>query len=404
MTGTIPAELQHALHDLYRHLHAHPELSFQEHRTSELVEGKMQDLGFTTIRVAGTGIAAWLTNGEGPVVAFRADLDGLPVKEQTGLDYASTTVATAPDGTEVPVMHACGHDVHITCAIGIATLLSTDLTAWRGSVVFIFQPAEELAAGALAMIEDGLWDRAPRPEVVFGQHVGPARAGTLQVSIGPAMAVADAWRVTVHGRGGHGSRPEQAIDPVLIAAHIIVRLQSIVTREVAAQSASVITVATIKAGTKENVIPDSAEFTINIRHLDEKVRSRVLAAVRRVIQAEAQASGAKEPTVEELYTFPLTYNDPDVIEDVIPSMVRAVDMEHIVISPAQMGSEDVGHLGGSIGVPTAYWFFGGMADDVVDGLAPVPSNHSPHFAPVLEPTLSTGVRVGYAALLGRLVP
>lgn len=402
MTVTIPAELQLALHDLYRHLHAHPELSFQEHQTAELVEQRMHDLGFTTTRVAGTGVAAWLTNGDGPVVAFRADLDALPVRERTGLDYASTAVVTSPDGTEVPVMHACGHDVHITCAIGIASLLTADLGAWRGTIVFVFQPAEELAAGAMAMVEDGLWDRVPLPEVVLGQHVGPARAGTLQVSIGPAMAVADAWRVTIHGRGGHGSRPEQTVDPVLIAAHIIVRLQSVVTREVAAQSASVITVATIKAGTKENVIPDTAEFTVNIRHLDQAVRARVLDAVRRVIRAEAEASGAKEPTIEELYTFPLTYNDPDVIEDVISTMVRAVDMEHVVISPAQMGSEDFGHLGSSIGVPTAYWFFGGMGDDVVDGPGPVPSNHSPHFAPVLEPTLTTGVRVGYAALLGRL--
>lgn len=402
MTLSIPAELQRALHDLYRDLHAHPELSFQEHRTAGLVEERMQTLGYTTTRAGGTGLAAWLSNGEGPVVAYRADTDGLPVEEQTGLDYASTVRVPSADGTDVPVMHACGHDVHITCAIGVATLLAENLDAWHGTVVFVFQPAEEIAAGALAMVEDGLWDRAPRPEVIFGQHVGPARAGTLQVSIGPAMAVADAWRVTVHGRGGHGSRPEQTIDPVLIAAHIIVRLQSVVAREVAAQGASVVTVATIRAGTKENVIPDSAEFTVNIRHLDEKVRARVLHSVRRVIRAEAEASGAPAPTIEELYSFPLTYNDPDLIEGVISTMVRAIGMENVVISPPQMGSEDFGHLGSHIGVPTAYWFFGGMPDEVVDGTDPVPGNHSPYFGPVLEPTIGTGVRVGYAVLLGRV--
>lgn len=402
MTPTVSAGLQAELHDLYRHLHAYPELSMQEHRTAELVTERLEHLGYTTTRCAGTGVVAWLGNGEGPVVAFRADLDGLPVAEETGLDYASTMRGLLADGSDVPVMHACGHDIHITCLIGAANLLATHRQAWSGTVVLIFQPAEETATGALAMVQDGLWEKAPCPEVIYAQHVGPARAGTIQLSRGAALAVADAWKVTVHGRGGHGSRPEQAVDPVLLAAHIVVRLQSVVTRETPAQSPSVITVATFHAGLKENIIPRTAEFTVNMRHLDDTVRSRVLAAARRVISAEAAASGAAEPTIEELYTFPLTLNDHDVIEEVIATFTAEFGVEKVEITPAQMGSEDFAHLGSSIGAPCAYWFFGGLSDDVVDGAGPIPPNHSGRFGPVIEPTISTGVRAAYAVLLSRL--
>ncbi|QVQ54730.1 amidohydrolase [Spiractinospora alimapuensis] len=374
----------------------------QENRTAELIEERMRALGCETFRCGGTGVVAVLRNGDGPIVGFRADTDALPVQEDTGLDYASTARGTLPDGTDVPVMHACGHDTHVTCAIGAATRLAATPEAWAGTVVFLFQPGEETAAGAKAMVEDGLWDRAPRPEVVYGQHVWAGRSGGVELSTGPAMAMADSWRVTVHGRGGHGSRPEDTIDPVVLAAHMVVRIQSVTSREVPAQAATVVTVATFHAGLKENIIPATAEFTLNVRSLDPAVRERVLAALRRVIAAEAAASAAPEPEIEELYSFPLLVNDPEETASVRAALAAALGEDKVMDRPAQMGSEDFGHLPDAIGVPGVYWFFGGMPDAVVDGGDPVPTNHSPHFAPVLEPTLSTGVRAALAAILSRL--
>jgi amidohydrolase len=400
--AVVPAELRSTLHELYRDLHRHPELSMQEERTAALVGERMLELGFETLRVGGTGVAAVLRNGPGPVVAFRADTDGLPLAEATDLPYASTARGTLPDGTEVPVMHACGHDTHITCAVGAASLLAQARHEWSGTVVMLFQPGEETSAGARAMLDDGLWDRVPHPEVVYAQHVWPGPAGTVELSIGPAMAMADAWKVTVHGRGGHGSRPETTVDPVVLAAYIIVRIQGVVAREVAAQSAAVVTVATVHAGLKENVIPDTAELTVNVRNLDAHVRDRVLDALRRVIRAEAEASGAPEPQIEELYTFPLLVNDPAAAAEALEVLGGALGAEHVSTTPAMMGSEDFGHLPQALGVPGVYWFFGGTAPEDLAGPDPVPSNHSPRFAPVLEPTLSTGVVAAYSMLRHRL--
>ncbi|GEO97442.1 amidohydrolase [Kocuria turfanensis] len=405
MTTTVPevpTALRDNLHELYRHLHRSPELSMQEHATAELIRARMEALGCETFRCGDTGVVAVLRNGEGPVVGFRADTDALPLAEDTGLDYASTARGTLPDGTEVPVMHACGHDTHITSAIGAATLLAGDRDAWAGTVVFLFQPGEETAEGARAMLDDGLWDRAPRPEVVYGQHVWPGRAGQVEISTGPAMAMADSWRVTVHGRGGHGSRPEDTIDPVVLAAHMVVRMQSIVSREVPAQQSAVITIATFHAGLKENIIPPTAVFTVNVRNLDRAVREKVLAALRRVILAEADASGAPAPDIEELYTFPLLVNDPAETAALKQALGAALGEGNVLDRPAQMGSEDFGHLPDAIGVPGVYWFFGGTPDDVLDGGKPVPTNHSPFFAPVMEPTLTTGVTAAVTAILSRV--
>ena len=398
----ISADLREDLHSLYYGLHAAPELSMQEHETAALIRERMEGLGFETFVCGGTGVVAVLRNSDGPVVGFRADTDGLPVTEETGLEYASTARGTLPDGSDVPVMHACGHDTHITCAIGAATLLAQARNTWSGTVVFLFQPGEETAEGALAMLQDGLWDRAPKPEVVFGQHVWPGRAGTVEVSSGPAMAMADSWKVTVHGRGGHGSRPEETIDPVVLAAHMVVRIQSIVSREVHPQRSAVVTIASFHAGLKENIIPSTAEFTTNVRSLDPEVRDRVLAALRRVITAEAQASGAPEPEIEELYRFPLLYNDPEATEQLMSVLGSVLGADKVTDTPAQMGSEDFGHLAEAIGVPGVYWFFGGFPDGVVDGDDPVPSNHSPHFGPVIEPTLTTGVTAAFAAIMSRI--
>ncbi|AXH95432.1 amidohydrolase [Ornithinimicrobium avium] len=395
-------ELRERLHELYVHLHQHPELSMQEHETAALIEERMTGLGYEVFRCGGTGVVATLVNGEGPVIGFRADTDGLPLQENTGLPYASTARGTLPDGTDVPVMHACGHDTHITAAVGAATLLAQDRDAWAGTVVFLFQPGEETAAGAEAMVADGLWERAPHPEVIYGQHVWPGLAGTVEMTRGPAMSYSDAWRVTVHGRGGHGSQPENTIDPVVLAAHMIVRIQSLLSREVAAQKAAVITIATIHAGLKENIIPPVAEFTINMRNLDADVRQHLLAGLRRVIQAEAMASDAPEPQIEELYTFPLLVNDEAETGRVVDLLRGVLGEDQVIERPAVMGSEDFGTLPDAIGVPGVYWFFGGMSSEVVESDEPVPTNHSPFFGPVMEPTLSTGTTAAYEVLMSRL--
>jgi len=398
----ITPEFQEELHTLYRELHGMPELSMQEHQTAALIIARMKGLGYETFVSGGTGVVAIMLNGDGPVVGFRADTDGLPVAEDTGLEYASSARGTLPDGTEVPIMHACGHDTHITSAIGAATLLAGSRDTWSGTVVFLFQPGEETAEGAVAMIADGLWDRAPTPEVIFGQHVWSGRTGEVEVSTGPAMAMADSWRVTVHGRGGHGSRPEETIDPVLLAAHMVVRIQSIVSREVHPQNSVVVTIASFHAGVKENIIPAKAEFTVNVRNLDVGVREKVLAALRRVIAAEARASGAPEPEIKEMYTFPLLFNDPEATEALKTALAAVLGKDKIIDRPAQMGSEDFGHLPDAIGVPGVYWFFGGMPDELVNGDVPVPSNHSPFFAPVIEPTLTTGVAAAFTAIMSRV--
>ena len=400
--ATITDELREGLHELYRGLHAAPELSMQEHRTAELIQQRMEALGYEAFLCGGSGVVAVLRNGDGPVVAFRADIDALPVAEETGLPYASTARGKLRDGSDVPVMHACGHDIHITSAVGAATLLVGARGAWSGTVVFLFQPGEETSEGAEAMVQDGLWDKAPKPHIIYGQHVWPGRTGIVEVASGAAMAMADSWKVTVHGRGGHGSRPDESIDPVVLAAHMVVRIQSVVSREVDPLKAAVVTIASIHAGLKENIIPSQAEFTVNVRTLDSDIRERLLASLRRVITAEAQASGAPEPHIEELYTFPLLYNDPDATGQLKQALSAVLGADKVLDTPPKMGSEDFGHLAEVIGVPAVYWLFGGIPDEVVDGDLPVPSNHSPSFAPVIEPTLSTGVAAAYTAVMSQV--
>jgi len=399
---SLTEELRAELHGLYQHLHAHPELSMQEHRTAELIEQHLGGMGIENFRCGGTGVVGVLRNGAGPVVGFRADTDGLPIREDTGLDYASEATGTLPDGTEVPVMHGCGHDTHVSVLLTVARMFAANRDAWAGTLVLIFQPGEETAAGAAAMVADGLWDRAPKPGIIFGQHVMPGRAGTVSLAVGTAMAMADSLKVTVHGRQSHGSQPQDAIDPVVLGAHMVVRLQTIVSRELDPRQAAVVTVGTFHGGLKENIIPASAEFTLNIRTFEDDVRARVLAAVRRILAAEAAASGAPEPSIEELYTFPACYNEPAEAEALAGVLRGALGEDAVEVVPPVMGSEDFGHLAAAIGVPAVYWTFGGHPAEVLDGAGPVPVNHSPYFAPAMEPTLSTGVGAAVAALLSKL--
>jgi len=391
------------LADLYRDLHAHPEPGFAEHRTAGIAAERLRTLGYeVTTGVGRTGVVGVLRNGAGPVALLRADMDALPVLERTGLPYASTATTTGPDGSSVPLMHACGHDVHVTCLLGAAAELAADRSSWRGTLLVLFQPAEELGSGARAVLDDGLLDRFGRPDVVLGQHVAPLPAGVLGLTPGPAFAASDTLHVVLHGRGAHGSRPETSVDPVLMAAATVVRLQGVVAREVAGTETAVVTVGELHAGTRANVIPDSAALSVNVRSYDARVRERVLAAVERIVRAEAAASGAPaEPELTTGESFPAVVNDPGAC-----ARTRAgFEADHVagmVVDPGPVtGSEDVGLLATAAGVPCVYWLLGGadpaafagaasLADlaEVVRGL---PSNHAPDFAPVIDPTLRTGV-------------
>ena len=397
MTGNVTD-----LPDLYRDLHSHPELAFQEERTAGIVAGRLRDLGYETATGVGrTGVVGVLRNGAGPTALLRADMDALPVTERTGLPYASTARGTDGDGREVPVMHACGHDVHVTCLLGAAAELAANRSSWRGTLLLVFQPAEEAGQGARAMLDDGLFDRFGTPTVVLGQHVAPMPAGFLGLRSGPAFAAADALRVVLYGRGAHGSRPETSVDPVLMAAATVLRLQGIVSRELAATDTAVVTVGALHAGTKENIIPDEAELLVSVRTFDSGVRSRTLDAIERVVRGEAAASGApRDPEISVLTSFPAVINDTaacDRVREAFDSFFGP----GLVLDPGPVtGSEDVGLLAGP-GVPCVYWLLGGADPALFAGVASVaeaaeivrglPSNHSPLFAPVIEPTLRTGV-------------
>lgn len=399
------------LGELYRDLHAHPELSFAEVHTAAEVARRLRALGAEVATGVGrTGVVGALRNGTGPTVYLRADMDALPVAERTGLPYASTVRGTDPDGRDVPVMHACGHDMHVTCLLGALGLLAAGRANWQGTVVAVFQPAEELGGGAEAMLADGVLDRFGRPEVVLGQHVGPLPVGVAGAHPGPAFAAADTLRVVLHGRGGHGSRPETTIDPVVMAAATVLRLQTVVSREIAGGDSAVVTVGSMRAGTKENIIPDDAELMLSVRSYTPQVRDRLLAAIRRIVHAEAAASGAeREPEVEFVDGFPVLFNDPAATERTMAAL-RATLGEDRVIDPGPVtGSEDFGLFATAAGVPGCYWLFGGI-DPVAFAAAEqagtrdrdIPSNHSPFFAPLPEPTIDTGVTAMVTAALGWL--
>lgn len=388
--------------ETYLHLHAHPELSSIEYETAAFIERELAAMGIESYRCAATGVVGLLSNGEGPTIAFRADTDGLPIAEETGLSYASKATGTLPHGDPAPVMHGCGHDTHIASLLGAVRLLVENRDAWAGTLVLLFQPAEETAYGAKAMVADGLWDRAPRPEVVLGQHVMPLPAGTVALQPGPMASLADSWRITIHGRQAHGSQPELSIDPIVIGAAIVLRLQTIVSREIGHRTPAVVTVGTFHAGLKENIIPGSAQLSVNVRTPDVGVREQVLSAIRRIISAEAAASGAPEPTIEEINAFPQLVNEPTHTERVTAVFEDLFGADAIHRQALGMGSEDAGWLGDSIGVPTVFWAFGGFADELfADGATP-PGNHSPMFAPNPQLAMSTGIKAATAAILDSL--
>jgi amidohydrolase len=382
------------LRGVYRDLHRHPELSFQEHHTAGIVAGWLQNLGFEVMEgIATTGVAGVLRNGSGPAVLLRADMDALPVQEATGLSYASQV-----DG----VMHACGHDMHVTCLLGAASELAASRADWAGTIIAVFQPAEETAEGAAGMVADGLFDRVPRPDVVLGQHVAPIPAGTIGLRSGPAFAATDGLRITLYGAGGHGSRPEATVDPVVLAAATVMRLQGIVAREVSATDMAVVTIGALNAGTKSNIIPSQAELLLSVRTSDAAVRTRVLTAIERIVRAEAQASGAtREPLVEPTESAPAVINDAAAVDRTRGALAGVVGAERVIDPGPVTGSEDVGVLATAAGAPIVFWLLGGEdpavfahssgPQDMARIVGSLPSNHSPLYAPVEDPTIGIGL-------------
>lgn len=396
----------------YRDLHQHPELSHQETRTASEVAQRLTAWGFDVkTRIGGTGVTGILRNGDGAVVLLRADMDALPVRERTGADYASTVEATDAEGRTTAVMHACGHDVHVTCLLGAARLLSEHREAWKGTLIALFQPAEETGDGARSMLAGGLADAIPHPDVALAQHVLIGPSGTVGTRMGPVLSSADSVRITVHGRGGHGSMPQNTVDPVILAAFIAVRLQTVVSREIPPSEPAVLTVGSIRAGTKSNIIPDDAVLELNLRTYTAQTRERMLAAIERIARAESAASGApKEPDIEVYDSFPLTSND-----EAVTGKVSAAFHEHFGDRARELSlqtaSEDFSDVPTALGVPYAYWGIGGTDPElwrtaVANGTveSDIPSNHSPQFLPVMQPTLQTGTAallVAAGAWLGR---
>jgi hippurate hydrolase len=406
LLGSLP-DLLPMLEAAYKDVHAHPELSMQETRTAEIAAKHLRDNGYeVTTGVGKTGVVGVLRNGEGPTVMLRADMDALPIKEATGLPYASTASVTTASGETVPVAHACGHDMHVAWLVGVSALFSRTRKAWKGTLIALFQPGEETAQGARAMIDDGLFERFPKPEIVLGQHVMVGASGTVAGSAGPITSAADSLQIRLFGRGAHGSMPQASIDPVVMAASTVLRLQTIISREVAATDAAVLTVGVLQAGTKENVIPDEAIIKLNVRTFDAGVRKHVLAAIERIVKAEAQASGApKPPEITTLDSYPLNVNDKAASERVAEALRAHFGPDRVRHTGPAPASEDFGCFGTAGGAPSVFWFVGGTDPEVyakakAEGrINELPVNHSPHFAPVLHPTLETGVEAMVAATL-----
>lgn len=396
---------------IYKNLHQNPGLSLQEHLAAETASKHLRELdGFEVkTNIGGTGLVGILRNGAGKTVLLRADTDALPVKELTGLDYASNVrEVDVEDGIEKPVMHACGHDMHVACMLAAASTLHAAKASWKGTLVILFQPNEERAGGAKAMIADGLYDptkhNCPSPDIVLGQHVMPLPAGSIGTRVGSFASAADSFRVTVYGRGGHASQPQMTVDPVVMAAHIIVRLQTVVSREVDPREAAVVTVGSVQAGMTENIIASEAVIKINVRTVTSATREKALAAIKRIVQAECDASGAtKEPLWESTSSFPFTINDEAVTNKLAGAFTAQFGAKHDNNSFPLGGSEDFSILAseapknGGKGVPYSYWTFGGTDPKTFKDLMEsgkrdqIPINHSAYFAPIIQPTMSTGI-------------
>jgi amidohydrolase len=391
-------------HALYVDLHQNPELSSHETQTAAKLAGKLRELGYTvTEHVGGTGVVAVLKNGAGQTVMLRTELDGLPVEEKTGLAYASKVRSKDDSGRDVPVMHACGHDLHMASLVATAALMARSKSSWHGTLILIGQPAEETISGAKKMIEDGLMTRFPKPDTAIALHVDNLLpAGQVGLGPGYRYSNADSLRITIYGKGGHGSTPSSTIDPIVIAARVIVTLQTIVSREVKPGEVAVITVGYIQAGTKNNIIPDHAELGITVRSYKPQVRKLMLAAIERITKAEANAAGApQEPKIEHTEATDAVYNDPALAQRMQSVLESALGKNNVVVEDPLLVSEDFSYFTAQ-GVPSFYFGLGGAdpgkyAEAKAAGTT-LPSNHSALFAPDVDPALHTGIEAEVAVL------
>ncbi|AKQ64876.1 Peptidase M20D, amidohydrolase [Myxococcus hansupus] len=381
---------------LYRDLHQTPELSNQEAKTSAKLADRLRKLGFeVTTKVGGHGVVAVLRNGPGPTVMLRTDMDGLPVLEKTGLPYASKATVKDAAGATTSVMHACGHDVHMTAWMGTATLLARAKSRWKGTLLLVGQPAEELAAGARQMLQDGLFKRFPKPTHALALHVNTAPAGTVEYRTGYALAGADSIEITLHGKGGHGAYPHSTVDPVVMAARVVLSLQTLISRERHPLEPAVLSVGSIHGGTKNNIIPDDVKLQLTLRWYKPEVRKALLDGLERIVKAEAMASGAPRPpdiTVTE--GTPSVYNDPALTQRLVGAVSRVLGEKNLQETEPVMGGEDFAEYGRA-GIPAVLLWLGSSepqrhAKAKASG-EELPSMHSPLFAPDRERTLRTGV-------------
>lgn len=399
-----------SLFELYRHLHSHPELSFHEQQTAARLADELRQAGFeVTTGVGRVGVVGVLRNGAGPTVLVRADMDGLPVKEQTGLPYASAVVAKDDQGKETPVMHACGHDVHVTCLVGTARVLAQLKDRWHGTLVLIGQPAEEYGGGAQAMIADGLFKRFPRPDFGLALHdSAELPAGVLGYTPGYSAANVDTVEISVHGVGGHGAYPHKTKDPVVLAAQIVLALQTIVSREVQPGEPAVVTVGSIHGGTRPNIIPDEVRLQLTVRSYTDAVRRQTLEAIKRIVRGQALAAGLPEdrlPAVKVADDFtPAVYNSPELTEKLVGVFTTWFGQTNVVKRKPSMGGEDFGEFGRTEEkVPICMFVVGGVKPEAIKESEqtgnPLPSLHSPLWAPLPEPTITTGITAMAAAVL-----
>ena len=399
-----------SLFELYKHLHSHPELSFQEVQSAVRVADELRKAGCeVTPGVGKHGVVGVLRNGAGPTVLLRADMDALPVKEQTGLPYASTVTAKDAQGKEVPVMHACGHDIHMTWLVGTARVLGQIKDQWRGTLVFIGQPAEETVGGAIGMLGDGLFQRFPRPDFGFALHDdAELAAGTVGYAPGYSGANVDSVDITVHGVGGHGAYPHKTKDPVVLAAQIVLALQTIASREVQPGEPVVVTVGSIHGGTRRNIIPDEVRLQLTVRSYKEEVRQQTLAAIKRIARGQALAAGIPEDRLPEVKLTdeitPALYNDPKLTERLVGGLTAWFGENNLIRKPPSMGGEDFSEFGRTEPkVPICMLNIGGVNPEALKESQrtgqPLPSLHSPLWAPVPEPTIKAGVTAMTAAAL-----